>query len=218
MKNKLAALTIALTVSTAPAVGAEMTEADEIHYAPIMAQSHLFRPLGYKIPDRTPRWKLLATKVVGKDALTGTWAYMTRSNSPVRGGAITVIKEGVEFAGSIVKEITNRKVILENGDSYEQPAIEFLDRPTGKRKSNVSRSQSSADDSTGSARDSQQETSSRSEGVQRRQGRARGQGGNSRWREQMGRFQNASPEEQSRMIEQFRSQRGGGRGGGRRGR
>ena len=192
----------------------EMTEADEKHYAPIMTSGHLFRPLGWKAPDRTPRYKLLGTKVVGKDALTGTWAYMTRSNSPVRGGAITVIKEGVEFAGSVVIEITNRKVVMENGDTYEQPAIEFLDRPSNKRKSNAAKSQSSANDSAGSTRGSQSEAS---DGTERMSGRnrrtsrgqrgSRGQG-NSRWRGQMERVQTAGPEERSRMIEQFRQQRG----------
>ena len=87
----------------------EMTAADKKHYSPISRDAHLFRPLGYKTPEKLPKWKLLGTKVVGKDALTGTWAYMSRSGSR---SVVTVIKEGVEFAGSIVKEITNRKVVI----------------------------------------------------------------------------------------------------------
>ena len=80
----------------------EMTAADKKHYAPVSCDTHLFRPLGYKTPDNLPKWKLLGTKVVGNNTLDDTWAYMSRSNSHIRGGAITVIKEGVQFAGSIV--------------------------------------------------------------------------------------------------------------------
>ncbi len=124
----------------------EMTEADKKHYSPVTAPGHLFRPLGWKAPDRTPKYKLLGTKVVGKDAETGTWAYMTRTSSPVRGGAITVIKEGVEFDGSIVTEITNRKVVLENGVIYEQQSVEFL----GDEKGRTGRSGRETSSGTGS--------------------------------------------------------------------
>lgn len=220
MKSKLAALTIALTVSTAPAVGAEMTEADEKHYAPVVAQGHLFRPLGWKAPDRTPKWNLLGTKVVGKDALTGTWAYMSRSNSPVRGGAITVIKEGVEFAGSVVTEITNRKVVLENGDIYEQKAVEFLGNEKGRARGSSERTSSRAGRTQDTVRQSgQPERSNR--GTAQTSGRNGRRNASSaqreRWQERARQFEGASPEERLRMIEQFRSQRGG-RGRSRRGR
>jgi len=150
---------------------------------------------------------LLGTKVVGKDAETGTWAYMSRSND---WGVVTVNKEGVEFAGSVVTEITNRKVVMENGDVYRQSAVEFLDNKSNKRKSNAPRSESKNDGTVGSSRRSQQNTAQRTERMSRRQGgRSRGRGqGNARWQEQIEKFQSASPDERSRMIEQFRSQRG----------
>jgi|TARA_Y100000310_G_C20692209_1_gene823075 hypothetical protein len=203
MNKKLVALTLAMSVGTS----AEMTEADKKHYSPVVSEGHLFRPLGWKAPDLTPRYNLLGTKVVGKDAETGTWAYMSRSND---WGVVTVIKEGVEFAGSVVTEITNRKVVMENGDVYRQSAVEFLDNKSNKRKSNAPRSESKNDGTVGSSRRSQQNTAQRTERMSRRQsGRSRGRGqGNARWQEQIERFQSASPDERSRMIEQFRSQRG----------
>ena len=213
MNKKLVALTLAMTVGTnaasAQLIGAtssEMTESDEKHYSCIW-DANLFRPLGWKKPDLTPRYKLLGTKVVGKDAETGTWAYMSRSND---WGVVTVIKEGVEFAGSVVTEITNRKVVMENGDVYRQSAVEFLDNPTNKRKSNSSKSQSSTNGTVRSSRRGQQESTGSTERMSRRQGRGQG---NARWQEQVQRFQSASPDERSRMMDSFRRLRNGGRGG-----
>lgn len=205
MNKKLVALTLAMTVGT-NAASAEMTESDEKHYECIW-DANLFRPLGWKKPDLTPRYKLLGTKVVGKDAETGTWAYMSRSND---WGIVTVIKEGVEFAGSVVTEITNRKVVMENGNVYRQSAVEFLDNPTNKRKSNSSGSQSSTNGSVESSRRGQQESTGSTERMSRRQGRGQG---NARWQEQIQRFQSASPDERSRMMDSFRRLRNGGRGG-----
>ena len=193
----------------------EMTEADKKHYSPITMSGHLFRPLGWKAPDRSPKYKLLGTKVVGKDALTGTWAYMSRSNSPTRGGAITVIKEGVEFDGSIVTEITNRKVVLGNGVIYEQQSVEFLGnekRGTGRSAKESSRR---AGRSEGQVRESgQPERTNR--GAAQTSGRNGRRNASSsqreRWQERARQFEGASPEEQLRMIEQFRSMRGNRRG------
>ena len=200
----------------------EMTELDEKHYAPIWSGgNHLFRELGWKRPKRTPSWKLLGTKVVGKDALTGTWAYMTRTSSPVRGGAITVIKEGVEFAGSIVTEITNRKVVLENGDIYEQQSVEFL----GNEKGRTGRSGRETSSRAGSSQDTVRE-GGQSERTNRGAAQTSGRNGRrnassaqrERWQERARQFEGASSEDRLRMIEQFRSQRGNRGGGGRRGR
>ena len=193
----------------------EMTEADKKHYSPVTAPGHLFRPLGWKAPDRTPKYKLLGTKVVGKDALTGTWAYMTRSSSPVRGGAITVIKEGVEFDGSVVTEITNRKVVLENGVIYEQQSVEFL----GDEKGTARGSGRGTSSGTGRTQDTVRE-GGQSERTNRGTAETSGRNGRrnassaqrERWQERARQFESASPEDRLRMIEQFRSQRGGGRG------
>ena len=199
MTSKLVALTMAVTFGAS----AEMTDADERHYQCISDYS-LFRPLGWKQPNTKPQYRLLGTKVVGDDAKTGTWAYMSQSND---WGVVTVIKEGVEFAGSIVKEITNRKVVMENGDVYRQSAVEFLDNTTNKRKSNATRSESKNDGTARSSRRSQQEPTQRSERMSRGQGRSRGRQGNARWQEQIEKFQKATPAERSRMIEEFRSNR-----------
>jgi len=187
----------------------EMTEADKKHYSPVTRDEHLFRPLGYKTPESLPKWKLLGTKVVGKDALTGTWAYMSRSND---WGVVTVIKEGVEFAGSTVKEITNRKVVMENGDVYEQRSVEFLGNEKGRARG-VLREGSGGTERT----ENQVREGGQSERTNRGTAETSGRNGRrnassaqrERWQKRAEEFEKASPEEQLRMIEQFRSQRGG---------
>ena len=187
----------------------EMTEADKKHYAPVSCDTHLFRPLGYRTPNRTPRHKLIGTRVVGEDALTGTWAYMSRSND---WGVVTVIKEGVEFAGSIVKEITNRKVVMENGDIYEQKSVEFL----GNEKRRTGRSSKESSGRAGITEDQVRQsgqperTNSRAAQTSGRNGRRNASAAQrERWQERARQFESASPEEQLRMIEQFRSMRRG---------
>ena len=187
----------------------EMTAADKKHYAPISCDTHLFRPLGYKTPDNLPKWKLLGTKVVGNNTLDDTWAYMSTANS---WGVVTVIKEGVSFAGSVVKEITNRRVVMENGDVYEQHAVEFLGNAKGGSGRNNRRS---ARGSTGSEAKTYEGGQSKrgadgsAKTSVRNDTRTISPAQRERWQERARLFEGASPEEQLRMIEQFRSMRRG---------
>ena len=204
-KTKLAALATALTVAIP--IGAEMTAADKKHYAPVFCDTHIFRPLGYRTPNNKPRYKLLGTKVVGKNVDTGTWAYMSRSND---WGIVTVIKEGVTFNGSIVKEITNRKVVMENGDIYEQKSVEFL----GDEKRRTGRSSKESSSRAGITEDQVRQggqperTNSRAAQTSSRNGRRNATATQrERWQERARQFESASPEDRLRMIEQFRSRR-----------
>ena len=205
-KTKLAALATALTVAIP--IGAEMTEADKKHYAPVSCDTHIFRPLGYRTPVSKPRYKLLGTKVVGKNIDTGTWAYMSRSND---WGIVTVIKEGVSFNGSVVKEITNRKVVMENGDIYEQRSVEFLGNEKGRARS-YSKGTSSRTGSTESqVRQSSQSERTNSRTAQTSSGNGRRNATaaqRERWQERARQFESASAEDRLRMIEQFRARRG----------
>ena len=205
-KTKLAALATALTVAIP--IGAEMTEADKKHYAPVSCDTHIFRPLGYRTPVNKPRYKLLGTKVVGKNVDTGTWAYMSRSND---WGIVTVIKEGVSFNGSVVKEITNRKVVMENGDIYEQKSVEFLGdekRRTG-RSSKESSSRAGITENQVRQGGQSERTNSGAAQTSGRNGRRNASSSQrERWRERAKEFESASPEDRLRMIEQFRTRRG----------
>ena len=205
-KTKLVALTMALTV--APPLGAEMTAADKKHYAPVSCDTHIFRPLGYRTPNNKPRYKLLGTIVVGKNVDTGTWAYMSRSND---WSIVTVIKEGVTFNGSIVKEITNRKVVMENGDIYEQKSVEFLGdekRRTGRSSKESSSRAGITEDQVRESGQSERTNSGAAQTSGRNGRRNASSSQRERWRERAKEFESASPEDRLRMIEQFRTRRG----------
>ena len=187
----------------------EMTEADKKHYAPVSSDTHLFSPLGYKSPDTELRYRLLGTKVVGDNVLDDTWAYMSRSNS---WDVVTVIKEGVSFAGSVVKEITNRKVVMENGDVYEQRAVEFLGNAKGRSGRNNRRSTRGSAGSEREAHEggqSERGADGSAETSVRNDTRTISPAQRERWRERARQFESASPEDRLRMIEQFRSMRRG---------
>ena len=173
------------------------------HYSIVSSRSHLFKPLGWTAPSNKLKYKLLGTKVVGDDVETGTWAYMSTN------GVIAVIKEGVSFDGSVVKEITARKVLLENGETYELGAIAFIS-PEGAegratRRNRVSKGQtnrSSREISEGGQ--SQRKVDGSAKKTGRAQRRSASASQRQRWQERIKAFQKATPEEQARMIQQFR--------------
>ena len=97
---------------------------------------------------------------------------------------------------------------MKSGKSYVGNGLSFLSTKTSQRKRNVARSQQTSNDSTRTARTGKSGTT---RSTQRMQRGTRGQG-RAQWQEQIEKFQKASPEEQSRMIEQFRNRRRGGNG------
>ena len=167
---------------------------DEKHYDIISRPGHLFRPLGWKAPQKKTRYKLVGTRI-SEDG-TG-WAYMSQDG---RRYVVTALRVGNNFEGSVVKEITVRKVVMENGDIYELPATEFLSRTDkGNKRTSVR--------GTETVRPEPQV--SKGEGRLRRRttkntGRSR-ENLRQRWET----FQSASPEERERMIKEFRKSRRG---------
>ena len=175
---------------------------NDFAYYQVISDNNLFRPLGWTRPDPTPRFELIGT-IVGKDFAR---AYVNR----IGRNRLLVVSVDDNIGSDIVSEITTEKVTMKSGKTYVGNGLSFLSTRTDKRKRNVARSQQTSSDTTGSTRPSQRRTVERTERVQ---GRSRGQG-RAQWEGQVQRFQNATPSERSRMIEQFRSMRGN-RGGGR---
>ncbi len=172
---------------------------NDFAYYQVITDNNLFRPLGWTKPDPTPRFELIGT-IVGEDFAR---AYVNR----IGRNRLLVVSAGDSLGNDVVSAVTNEKIVMKSGKSYVGNGLSFLSTKTSQRKRNVARSQQTSNDTTGSARSSQQRSTQSTERVQ---GRFRGQG-RGQWEGQIQRFQNASPEERSRMIEQFRS-RGGGRG------
>ena len=180
--------------------------ADDAEYYRIITRNNLFRPLGWPTPEKKLQWYLIGTKI-DEDG-TG-WAYMSRNPE----GLITsVVRVGIDYAGSRVKSIERYKVEMENGDVYTMPRVGFLQ--TSKSSHNTRRSNKGTSGVTQgdkSSKNSERSTSRRTQETGRRQRGSASPSQRARWQEQVEKFQKASPEEQLDMIEKFR-QRGGRRG------
>ena len=180
--------------------------ADDYEYYKIITDNNLFRPLGWKPPVRKLPYYLIGTKV--EEGGTA-WAYMSRNPE---GLVTSVVRVGIDIAGSRVKSIERYKVEMENGDVYTMPRVGFLQ--TSKSSRNTRRSNKGTSGVTQgdkSSKKSEQSTSRRTQETGRRQRGSATPAQGARWQEQVEKFQKSSPEEQLDMIEQFR-QRGGRRG------
>ena len=167
------------------------------HYKVITA-NNLFRPLGWKPPDRTPKFELIGTWINLKKDVKIAYVRDIKSNQISRLGV------GSNFNGDIVLHIKSNSMEMTKGELYELPSISFLNTNRGNRNSKRRSSTSM-----------QRESSSKT--------REKGNGGDNsntlqgdtqsirqRWR-------NASSEERVRMIDEFRKL-GGNRRRNRRGR
>jgi len=178
------------------------------YYRPITDNS-LFRPLGWKKPDPSPKYELIAT-VIGKDK-----KYIKAYIKDVRYGRDYFVGIGDSIGNSVVQKIDRGMVQLDDDTKFTQPSFGLLNTGTTRRK-RTGRSTKSADSTKTSGEKTEQQDSTR---VRQRtsRGRVGGSGsGGVDWQAQVQNFQNASPEERQKMIEQFRSMRGNR--GGRRGR
>ena len=174
----------------------DSTQNDYAYYQ-IISDNNLFRPLGWTKPDPTPRFELIGT-IVGKDFAR---AYVSR----IGRNRLLVVSVGDNIGSDIISEIKTEKVTMKSGKTYVGNGLSFLSTKTDKRKRNVARSQQTSNDTVRSTRQGQRRSTESTERMQRG---SRGQG-RAQWQEQIEKFQKATPEEQSRMIEQFRNRRRG---------
>ena len=180
------------------------------YYKPI-TDNFLFRPLGWKKPDSSPKYELVAT-IIGKGN-----KYIKAYIRDVRYGRDYFVGVGDNIGVNIVQKIDRGMVQLDDDTKFTQPSFGLLNTGTGRRE-RTSRSTKSADSTSASEEKTTKQQNST--GVRQRtsRGRVGGSGsGGVDWQAQIQNFQNSSPDERQRMIEQFRSMRGdGNRGGGRR--
>ena len=198
-------LTLLMLLITAPI---EVNWDGYDYYRPI-TDNFLFRPLGWKKPDPSPKYELIAT-VIGKDK-----KYIKAYIKDVRYGRDYFVGIGDSIGNSVVQKIDRGMVQLDDDTKFTQPSFGLLNTGTTRRK-RTGRSTKSADSTKTSGEKTEQQDSTR---VRQRtsRGRVGGSGsGGVDWQAQVQNFQNASPEERQKMIEQFRSMRGNR--GGRRGR
>ncbi len=181
----------------------ETTNTDQAFYRVIVDYS-LFRPLGWRLPNNSPRYELIATKI------------------PTVGEAKALIKEarsnqtyyvglGAQLQESKIDEISaNRVRLVSAGKTIFLSISErsrFLSTSSGKRRQR-GRNQESK---TQTAENKSEERDDNESRDRRRGRRRRGSVDSQRAQEMRSRWANASSEERKNMIERFR-QRGGRRG------
>tara|TARA_B100000809_G_scaffold163583_1_gene160908 strand:- start:1673 stop:2287 length:615 start_codon:yes stop_codon:yes gene_type:complete len=181
------------------------------YYRPVI-DNFLFRPLGWKKPDSSPKYELIAT-IIGKDK-----KYIKAYIKDVKYGRDYFVGVGDNVGDRIVQKIDRGMVQLDDDTKFTQPSFGLLNTGTTRRQ-RTSGSTKSADSTSASEETTKQQNTT---GVRQRTSRGRVDGSGSGgvdWQAQVQNFQNSSPEERQRMIEQFRSMRGNRQGGrGRRGR
>ena len=167
------------------------------YYRPIVF-NNLFRPLGWKQPDRSPKYELVAT-VIGE---TYKKAYIR----DVRYGRDYFVGIGDNVGSSVVEEI-HRGMVRLDGEEISGETFGLLDTSVNKRrKTQDGKVGSSTSSGTGNKSTGAKEGSAKNTGLRQRTNR--GRTGGVDWQAQVQRFQNASPEERQSMIEQFRQMRG----------
>ena len=170
----------------------------------VIVDYSLFRPLGWRPPNKSPRYELIATKI------------------PTVGEAKALIKEarsnqtyyvglGDQLQESKIDEISaNRVRLVSAGKTIFLSISErsrFLSTSSGKRRQRGRNRESN----TQTAENKSEERDDNKSRDRRRDRRRRGSVDSQRSQEMRFRWANASSEERKNMIERFR-QRGGRRG------
>ena len=179
-----------------------VTAQSDIEYYNIITTNNLFRPLGWKAPDLTPKYELIGTWISVNTKTKVAYVRDIRTNKIYRLGI------GDTINGSVINNIKQNEVQMNTGGNYESPTLQFLNFSTSRRSSKRSSPSSSGNKTNTNQTTKEEEKQTTTSITTRRSGRT----GGSNWESQIQRFQNASPGERQQMIEQFRSMRGN-RGG-----
>ena len=111
------------------------------YYGPISA-NNLFRPLGWKKPDSSPRYELLAT-VIGKDK-----KYFKAYIRDMRNGRDYFVGIGDNVGSSVVEEI-HRGLVQLDGEEIKGDTFGFINTSVRKRTSTRRGSGKSTSSETG---------------------------------------------------------------------
>ena len=182
------------------AVRAQDSAPDQSYYQ-VISDYSLFRPLGWKKPDTSPKYQLIATKIPAQ-GVPKALIKESRSNKTY------YVSVGEKIEDAKVEKIEANQVSLDSGgESIELKgrSVDFL-RVSGKKKDRKDR-------------DRKEEATKRSRGGKKneRSGR-RGRGGwgrgnwdSGRGKEMRAKWESMSPERRAQMIQKFRSASSGER-------
>ena len=165
----------------------------QVEYYNIITTNNLFRPLGWTLPKTTPKYQLIGTwiSVNSKERV----AYVRN----VRTNKIDRLAIGDIINNNTIVHIKQNEIQMNTGKKYKNPTLQFLNFSTSKRSSKRTSTNNSRSKAN-TKKEEEKDTTSKTERRSRRTGRVN-------WESQIKKFQNASPEDQQKMIEEFRSTR-----------
>ena len=176
-------------------VRAQDSAPDQSYYQ-VISDYSLFRPLGWKQPDTSPKYQLIATKIPAQ-GVPKALIKESRSNKTY------YVSVGEKIEDAKVEKIEANQVSLDSGgESIELKgrSVDFL-RVSGKKKDRKDRGRK--EEATKRSRDGKKSE---------RSGR-RGRGGwdSGRGKEMRAKWESMSSERRSQMIQKFRSASSGER-------
>ena len=175
---------------------------DDRDYYEVISTYSLFRPLGWTRPDNTPKYYLVATIDTKDD-----YSYALIRNSRNR---LRLVRKGDLINNIEIISIGSHKIVMKNGESYESDRVVFLSGTTGKKGRTTRKGDSGTKVSTSSSEDGESKITGQNQRSHQRRRSRRGSRSDQNYSGMISRWQNASPEEQQKMIEEFRAQRGSG--------
>ncbi|RKU07171.1 hypothetical protein C6502_18025 [Candidatus Poribacteria bacterium] len=164
----------------------------------VIVENNLFRPLGWRRPNRDPEYALVATWI-GTQGTVAKALVMERKSSQ-----LYYVARGEKVGDAIVENIAANQVSLKGSDdivTLKAESMQFL--------SGSSRSRDKSGEGEGDAASEERPNDERREQRAARRGANRERDALREW------LRNASPEERRRKLEAIRRERGGGgrRGG-----
>ncbi len=171
----------------------------------VIVDNNLFRPLGWRPPNREPEYAFISTRVDP----TGTFAEAYFSEQ--RSNQLHRAKVGDKVGGVVVKEIESKKITLDkNGEmiTLRRENSPFL-KSSGSRRSSSRSESSNRDESNNDASKSDKEAAMKN--AQEDAEKKMREEMMKRAAEMRRRFQGASREERRRMISEYGGRRGRGR-------
>ena len=181
-------------------VRAQDSAPDQSYYQ-VISDYSLFRPLGWKQPDTSPKYQLIATKIPAQ-GVPKALIKESRSNKTY------YVSVGEKIEDAKVEKIEANQVSLDSGgESIELKgrSVDFL-RVSGKKKDRKDRGRK--EEATKRSRDGKKNERSGRGG---RGGWGRGNWDSGRGKEMRAKWESMSSERRAQMIQKFRSASSGER-------
>ena len=172
-----------------------------------IVDNSLFRPLGWRPPNKEPEYAFIGTRVDSSGTLSQAYVLEQRSNR------FYIAKVGDKVGDAVVKEIEEKKVTLDkNGETITLRSgnAPFL-KSGSSRSSSSSRSESSnRNESSSNNKESASKSFDKDAAKARAAEKAKAQA-MEKMQKMRRKFEGASREERMRMIREYGGRRGRGR-------